>query len=110
MGRYSTSKNTVLNKMKTIWKFSTVEHGFSDKFGLFMPKGAEILTVQTDGKNNHPTIWALVDPEQEKEERFFELLGTGHEIHGDMGVERKYIGTYQYQNGDFVGHIFERIN
>ena len=96
--------------MKTIWKFSTVEHGFKDKFGLFMPKGAEILTVQTDGKNNHPTIWALVDPEQEKEELFFELFGTGHEIHGDMGVERKYIGTYQYQNGDFVGHIFERIN
>jgi hypothetical protein len=75
-----------------------------------MPKGAEILTVQTDEKNNHPTIWALVDPEQENEQRFFELFGTGHEIHSDMGVERKYIGTYQYQKGAFVGHIFERIN
>jgi hypothetical protein len=95
---------------KTIWKYSTVEHGFRTNFGIFMPKGAEILTVQRDEKNNHPTIWALVDPEQEKEERFFELFGTGHEIPYDMGVERKYIGTYQYQNGEFVGHIFERIN
>ena len=96
--------------MKTIWKFSTIENGFDEKFSIHMPKGAEILTVQTDEKNNHPTIWALVDPEQEKEVRFFELFGTGHEIHSDMGVERKYIGTYQYQKGVFVGHIFERIN
>ena len=95
---------------KTIWKFSTIEHGFNNKFSIFMPKGALILTLQTDEKNNHPTIWALVDPEQEKEERFFELFGTGNEIHEDMGIERIYIGTYQYQNGDFVGHIFERIN
>jgi hypothetical protein len=96
--------------MKVIWKFSTIDNGFDEKFSIYMPKGAEILTVQTDEKNNHPTIWALVDPEQENEQRFFELFGTGHEIHGDMGVERKYIGTYQYQKGAFVGHIFERIN
>ncbi len=96
--------------MKVIWKFSTIDNGFDENFSIYMPKGAEILTVQTDEKNNHPTIWALVDPEQENEERFFELFGTGHEIHSDMGVERKYIGTYQYQKGVFVGHIFERIN
>jgi hypothetical protein len=96
--------------MKAIWKFSTIEQGFADNFSIFMPKGAEILTIQTDEKNNHPSIWALVDPDQEKEERFFELFGTGHQIHEDMGIERKYIGTYQYQRGEFVGHIFERIN
>jgi hypothetical protein len=44
------------------------------------------------------------------EDRFFELYGTGHSIHEDMGIERKYIGTYQYQRGEFVGHIFERLN
>jgi len=68
--------------MKMIWKFSTIEQGFDGKFSLLMPKGAEILTLQTDEKNNHPSIWALVDPDREKEERFFELFG----------------------------HIFERIN
>jgi len=52
---------------------------------------------------------ATVDDESEKEERIFELFGTGHQIKEDMGVDRKYIGTYQYQKGNFVGHIFERI-
>jgi hypothetical protein len=94
---------------RTIWKYSTIEYGFAKSFTILMPKGAEILTIQRDEKNNHPTIWAMVDPDAEKEERNFELLGTGHEISFDMGIERKYIGTYQYQNGEFVGHIFERI-
>ncbi len=112
MGRYTITKNTILKRirMKAIWKFSTIEQGFADSFSIFMPKGADILTIQTDEKNNHPSIWALVDPDQEKEERFFELFGTGHQIHDGMGIKRKYIGTYQYQRGEFVGHIFERIN
>jgi hypothetical protein len=95
---------------RTIWKYSTIEYGFDKNFTIIMPKGAEILTIQRDEKNNHPTIWAMVDPnEKEQEERDFELFGTGHEISFDMGIERKYIGTYQYQNGEFVGHIFEKI-
>ena len=96
---------------KTIWKFSTLPNNrFEEKFTLNMPKGAEILTVQTDQKDNIPCIWALVNPENETEERYFELFGTGHDVHFGMGVDRKYIGTYQYQKGEFVGHIFERIN
>jgi len=95
---------------KTIYKYSTIENGFQERFKISMPKGAEILCIQIDKKNNHPTIWALVDPNEEKEERHFELFGTGHPIPMDMGIERKYIGTYQYQKGEFVGHIFERLN
>jgi hypothetical protein len=96
--------------MKQIWKFSTIENGFQGKFNIDMPKGAEILNVQIDQKNNIPTMWVLVDPKADVETRSFELFGTGHEIYEDMGIERKYIGTYQYQRGEFVGHIFERIN
>lgn len=92
--------------MKTIYKYQTP---FQDFFTLEMPVGAEILTVQQDEKTNWGCIWALVDTDNEKEERTFELFGTGNEIHVDMGVDRKYIGTYQYQRGNFVGHIFERF-
>lgn len=95
---------------KTIYKYNTVEKGFTQKFTIQMPKGAELLSIQIDGKTFAPTIWALVDPNQELEERYFELFGTGHDIPCDMGVERKYVGTYQYQKGEFVGHVFERIN
>jgi hypothetical protein len=95
---------------KTIWKFSTLVEGtFLGKFSLQMPKGAQILSLQVDQKNNHPTIWALVDPNADVEERYFELFGTGTEVYEDMGIERKYIGTYQYQRGEFVGHLFERL-
>ena len=92
---------------QAVWKFETP---FEDKFSLQMPKGSEILSVQQDQKTMIPCIWALVYPENEKEERFFELFGTGHPIHNDMGIERKFVGTYQYQRGEFVGHIFERVS
>lgn len=93
--------------MKTIWKFETF---FSEKFKILMPKDAEILCVQQDKKTFKPCIWAMVKTENELEERYFELFGTGNEIYQDMGIDRKYLGTYQYQNGEFVGHLFERIN
>ena len=93
--------------MKTIWKF---EIPFEDKFTIKMPKSAEILCVQQDQKTFKPCIWAMVESENELEERYFELFGTGHPIHTDMGIERKYLGTYQYQKGEFVGHIFERLS
>jgi len=99
--------------IKQIWKFSTGAHYMFryNYFTIKMPAGAEILTVQLDGKDESPCIWALVDPEtMEEEERYFEFYETGHNIHYDMGVERKYIGTYQYPGGQFAGHIFERIN
>lgn len=91
---------------QTIWKFETP---FESKFSLQLPKGAEILSVQQDQKTKIPCIWTLVYPENEKEERTFELFGSGHLIYNDMGINRKYLGTYQYQKGEFVGHLFERI-
>lgn len=90
--------------MKTIWKY---ELNFEEFTKIEMPKGAEILTVQT--QYNKPCLWALVDPEVEKETRTLELIGTGMKVYQDDGYERKYIGTYQYQKGEFVGHVFEYI-
>ena len=92
---------------QAIWKFET---SFESKFALQMPKGSEILSVQQDQKTMIPCIWALVYPENEKEERYFELFGTGHAIHNDMGIERKFFGTYQYQCVEYVGHIIERVS
>lgn len=87
-----------------IWKYETP---FEEKFSIKMPQQGKILSVQLDEKTNIPCIWVLVYPNLPLEERVFELFGTGHPIHNDMGIEREYIGTYQYQNGEFVGHLFE---
>ena len=97
---------------KSIWKFPME---VNDKVTISMPKGAEILTIQTQqiGKftpDETPCIWALVDTENGKEERYFEIFGTGHPIPNDMGVERKYINTFQLKGGALVFHLFERLN
>lgn len=69
-----------------------------------MPKGAEILSLQT--QNNTPYIWALVDEDLPKEYRFFEVFGTGYFLPEE---NRNYIGTFQIDSGAFVGHCFELL-
>ncbi len=92
-----------------VWKFSTTEKSFANKFEIEMPKNTQLLYVGVD-VNNSPCIWGLVYPNEEKEIRYFELFVTGQDIHNDMGIERKYVGSYSLDNSEFVGHIFERIN
>ncbi len=87
---------------KAIWKF-TLE---ASSTIIDMPKDASILSVQT--QNDIPCIWALVSIEAEKEKRCFDAFQTGQHISCD--IERKYIGTVQLSNGDFVIHIFERLS
>ena len=55
-------------------------------------------------------MWALVNPDEQTEERHFEVYGTGHPVYCDMGIERKYIATAQTDVGGYVWHVFERIN
>ena len=89
---------------KQIWKFEIT----TNKFTLEMPKWAKILSVQAQGET--PCIWALVDPKMSKEARYFEVFGTGHDIRCDIGIVRKYIGTFQLNGSRFVFHLFERIS
>lgn len=88
---------------QSIWKYQleTV-----DSQTLLMPRGASILTVQT--QNEIPCLWALVDPYESKEERVIEIFGTGHKVNDENGI--RYIGSYQLMSGAFVGHVFERLN
>lgn len=90
--------------MKTIYKYR-VE--VLNRPIIQMPRGAEILCVQKDEKIDEACIWAVVDLEEEPEYRFFEIVGTGHEIR--ELEKKKYIGTFQLSGGLFVGHLFESI-
>lgn len=85
-----------------IWKY---ELNITTGQNISMPKGAEILTVQT--QNGKPCLWALVNPEAELETRFIELFGTGHPVLSGMGASRKYIATFQMNEGSLVFHAFE---
>lgn len=87
--------------MKTIWKF---RFKIVSPLRISMPKGAEVLTVQNqDGAG---CLWAVVNPENELESRYFEIFGTGQAMYEDMAVERKYIATFQQP--PYVWHVFER--
>lgn len=83
--------------MKTIWKWT-----LSPDCTIEMPKGAKILAIQE--QCNKPQMWALVDPEAEKESRHFLTIGTGHRINMDLG---EYHGTFQVDGGALVFHVFE---
>ena len=87
---------------KQIWKYEIVT---TNTQSLTIPYGAEILTIQ-DQKGTL-CMWVLVDPNEEKEKRVFEVFGTGQDIHYDLGVSRKYIGTYQERAGHLIFHLFE---
>jgi len=78
-----------------------------DRITLNLPKGAEVLTVQT--QYNQPCLWVLVDPFAAKEKRVFRLAGTGHPISFDMGSDYKYINSFQMDDGALVFHLFEML-
>ena len=90
-------------KNKTIWKY--IIKPVYDSI-LQIPKGADILAVQL--QDGIVCIWVLVDPQAEKENRKFSLIGTGHIIITDNGT---YIATLQFEKtfGHFnqVYHLFE---
>lgn len=88
---------------KVIWKFPIET---TDKQEISIPKGANILCVQT--QFNEPNIWAYVNPKAPLENRIIEVFGTGHPINESDDINRRYIGTYQTDGGNFVFHVWER--
>ena len=90
---------------ETIYKYVL---NVDDKQQVSIPLDAEILSVQMQGESL--CMWALIDTENEPENRTFEIFGTGHSIHWEMGVERKFISTFQIPSRGLVFHIFERLN
>lgn len=86
--------------MRTIFKYSIP---IKDYLYIKMPKGAKILSFQI--QMGEPVIWALVNPNEECEERNFCIKGTGHPIQYDDFDENIFIGTIQ--SGALVWHLFE---
>jgi hypothetical protein len=82
---------------QVIWKYPL---NISDSQTIMMPRGAIIITAQL--QHGTPTLWAIVDPEKEKEPRKILIFGTGHEHQEINGV---YINTVQQEQ--YVWHIFE---
>lgn len=85
----------------TIWKYQLE---IDDVVTVQMPLGARILSLQT--QDNIPCLWAMVNPTNPKERRYFLIVGTGHEL-PNSATEGTYIGTTQTHDGRLVWHVFE---
>ena len=83
--------------MKTIWKFPLQ---VTDEQSVMMPAGSQPLTVQIQGEQ--VCLWALVNPDAEKEDRTVQIFGTGHPVK----VAGDYISTFQMRGGALVFHAF----
>ena len=67
-----------------------------DHFGLDLPRGARVLSVQV--QRDEPMMWALVDPDAPSERAMFRVIGTGHPI-DDPPETLDYVGTFQIHWG-----------
>lgn len=88
--------------MKAVYKYDVP---LDDKLRLSLPKNAAVLSVQVQGTNRNPQLWALVDTEAPLEDRYYRWFGTGHEI--PLGMDWVFIATVQ--TGPFVFHLFEEL-
>lgn len=85
--------------MTAVWKFPLA---VEDTQTIDIPKGAYLLHVAA--QSDVPCLWALVNPEAATEQRTFTTVGTGHPV----ALNDAYVGSYQLDEGAFVGHLFER--
>ncbi len=76
----------------------------ADVFSLELPRGAQLLDVQT--QRGEPHLWALVDADAVLERRWFRLAGTGHDI---PEAVKSHAGSFQLQGGSLVFHVFEIV-
>lgn len=88
--------------MKTIYKYQL---DVTDVQTLHIPKNSKILNIQT--QKNTPCIWALIDTDNDIEDRKFAIYGTGNEC---SSCYEEYIGTFQIENGSLVFHVFESFS
>lgn len=92
------------------------ERGIVLQFGLSMPEGAKILTLQLqmstdeggDWARSTATIWALCDenPTLRKVTRLFTVHGTGIPFSTRERHTCHYVGTWQ--EPPMVWHLFDR--
>ena len=91
--------------MKTIYKYELIPSG--NTIIVSMPKDSKLLHIHE--QRGDMFIWAMVDTDNEVEDRQFKIFGTGHEIPKD-DEHLLYIGTVHLNHLELVFHVFEILN
>ena len=93
------------NNDKTIWKYEL--DWDTDIQTIEIPKEGEILSCQV--QNGKICLWVKINPEEDKVDRFIEIVGTGNPMFETFNVKRVFIDTIQFPTLNLVFHIFERV-
>lgn len=99
--------------MRRVYKYTIPIELFNARGIIELPRGAQVLSVgeQADAL----VMWVLVDPSEPKEDRWFVVVGTGHDADTPHpGCTRKFIGTVQMRSdttpyAEVVLHVFEEV-
>jgi hypothetical protein len=74
-------------------------------FTLNLPKGAQLLCANSMGQlDGAPKLWALVDPDQPTEPRYFITLATGEPLIDNSAAS--YVASFCVEQW-LVFHLFE---
>lgn len=74
-------------------------------FLISVDEGATLLSIQT--QNNIAVMWFQIDTSKPLVLRTFTVKLTGFEFDGTNLI---YCGTFQLDNGEFVGHLYEKFD
>ena len=88
--------------MRAIYKYLIP---VQNEFEIPMPVSSEVLAVQV--QHGVPCIWCLLNPGNATKNRKFRIYPTGFEIPDKYIDAMRYVGTFQLEEGDFIGHLFE---
>ncbi len=96
--------------MSVIWKYDLK---VTDEQVLDLPEGAQILSVQQQAGSllagSPLQLWALVDPDNAWERRFFHVVGTGNSMPIlSRGECLTHLATVVTVRGALVWHVFEQ--
>lgn len=83
---------------RTIWKFPVLSTG---PMAIDVPGPGTIVLVDRDPATGLMAFWAEVFPNEAKQERFFQVVGTGHDIPDGAC----HLGSVVM--GELVWHLFE---
>ena len=95
-----------------VWKFPLK---IADEVEIEIPRHARILHFDTQGHEEAPMVWALVDADEPKELRKFKMAATGEEaegVHpGSPHWRYDYMGTIFFGSGrQLVFHGFAEMS
>lgn len=89
--------------MRTIWKYVL---DVTDEQDIEVPQGSKLLSVQV--QKGEVCLWVLVTNKTDTSCAKIIIHGTGHPIH--YKTELEFLGTFQLDGGNFIGHCFGIVN